>query len=290
MQIIQGEQVSATSSNVEFTKDKTSCETSMESIMDGKDKSHVSRYFLSTLLLVNQANVQLTVPSNGGEHPIDWSDIQLKLISTTRYRVDFDREGSTVNEARNPEINSPPVVTLNGTQSSIDNITNNNSNIPMNDRTAKCLKRRSTSLLPSPSISLQPSTSCQRPSANSHIDGRNLSPKKQKFHGTSHVSSDIHTALHTLRGTEEGNDERPEASVNGEMVYTTEVSVSFPLQNSLPSTVETVHCKRAMEARAINAYLALETLKPLVTIKSTERRNDDLDSGIFSNGDVSVTC
>lgn len=60
---------------------------SFQDIMDDKDKSYVSRYFLSTLLLANQSNVEITIDNKSSENPTSWNDIQLKLLSTKRHTV-----------------------------------------------------------------------------------------------------------------------------------------------------------------------------------------------------------
>ncbi|XP_073843094.1 uncharacterized protein isoform X2 [Musca autumnalis] len=62
-------------------------EASFDDIMDNKDRSYVSRYFLSTLLLANQSNVNIKVENKTSERPSAWSDIKLKLLSTKRHTV-----------------------------------------------------------------------------------------------------------------------------------------------------------------------------------------------------------
>uniref|UniRef100_A0A1A9WGY1 Condensin-2 complex subunit H2 C-terminal domain-containing protein n=1 Tax=Glossina brevipalpis TaxID=37001 RepID=A0A1A9WGY1_9MUSC len=56
-------------------------------IMREKDKSYVSRYFLSTLLLVNQNNIELSLKNKSSEKPTHWNDLYMKLKSTKRYTV-----------------------------------------------------------------------------------------------------------------------------------------------------------------------------------------------------------
>lgn len=44
------------------------------------------------------------------------------------------------------------------------------------------------------------------------------------------------------------------------------------------------------ENLSLDDYLTLKRLAPLVLIRRNNSRNDELDSGIFSNGDMSVIC
>ncbi|KAI8129161.1 hypothetical protein FF38_12983 [Lucilia cuprina] len=60
---------------------------SFQDIMDNKDTSYVSRYFLSTLLLANQSNIEISIENKSSEKPSSWHDIQLKLLSTKRHTV-----------------------------------------------------------------------------------------------------------------------------------------------------------------------------------------------------------
>ncbi|XP_065371224.1 uncharacterized protein Cap-H2 [Calliphora vicina] len=60
---------------------------SFHDIMDSKDNSYVSRYFLSTLLLANQSNIEISIDNKSSEKPSSWHDIHLKLLSTKRHTV-----------------------------------------------------------------------------------------------------------------------------------------------------------------------------------------------------------
>ncbi|XP_075145956.1 chromosome associated protein H2 isoform X2 [Haematobia irritans] len=83
----------------------TGGETTFNDIMHDKDKSYVSRYFLSTLLLANQSNVNISVNNKSSESPSDWSDIGLKLLSTKRHTVAIeDNIGMVHNKKRKQDI------------------------------------------------------------------------------------------------------------------------------------------------------------------------------------------
>ncbi|KAM7360901.1 chromosome associated protein H2 isoform 2-T2 [Cochliomyia hominivorax] len=73
-------------------------------IMDNKDQSYVSRYFLSTLLLANQSNIEITINNKSSEKPSSWHDIHLKLLSTKRHTVAIeDNIGMIDNKLKSKE-------------------------------------------------------------------------------------------------------------------------------------------------------------------------------------------
>lgn len=71
--------------NESSSNDKPS--TSFHNIMENKDHSYVSRYFLSTLLLANQNNIEISINNKSSEKPTSWKDLNLKLLSTKRHTV-----------------------------------------------------------------------------------------------------------------------------------------------------------------------------------------------------------
>ena len=72
-------------SNESSSSDKPSA--SFHNIMEDKDHSYVSRYFLSTLLLANQSNIEISINNKSSEKPTSWKDLNLKLLSTKRHTV-----------------------------------------------------------------------------------------------------------------------------------------------------------------------------------------------------------
>ncbi|XP_011188054.1 LIM domain-containing protein A isoform X2 [Zeugodacus cucurbitae] len=64
-----------------------SSSTTFQDVMINKDESYVSRYFLSTLLLANQNNIQIDVFEKSSEKPSAWNNIQLNLLDTKRHTV-----------------------------------------------------------------------------------------------------------------------------------------------------------------------------------------------------------
>uniref|UniRef100_A0A1I8MDT7 Condensin-2 complex subunit H2 C-terminal domain-containing protein n=1 Tax=Musca domestica TaxID=7370 RepID=A0A1I8MDT7_MUSDO len=105
------------STNCDVAKESTSLkpEASFEDIMDNKDRSYVSRYFLSTLLLANQSNVDIMVKNKSSENPSSWSDIKLKLLSTKRHTVAIEDNIGMIS-ASNKRKSETPVVGEQGPQ------------------------------------------------------------------------------------------------------------------------------------------------------------------------------
>ncbi|KAL9888429.1 chromosome associated protein H2 isoform 1-T1 [Glossina fuscipes fuscipes] len=113
--------------------------TTFMDIMREKDKSYVSRYFLSTLLLVNQNNIELSLKQKSSEKPTDWNDLHMKLKSTKRYTVAIEDNIGLITTTVNTNVNVSPNNTENQTPA-LDTETNNKES-----RERKAQKRSSLS-------------------------------------------------------------------------------------------------------------------------------------------------
>lgn len=109
-EIIETVQTKTVSTSNTLADVSNSSRASFESIMEDKDKSYVSRYFLSTLLLANQNNIEISIQNRSSEKPCAWHDINLKLLSTKRHTVAIednigliDSKRKAPNENQNPK-------------------------------------------------------------------------------------------------------------------------------------------------------------------------------------------
>lgn len=267
------------------------CKTSLEAVMDDKDKSHVSRYFLSTLLLVNQSNVKLSVPSTDGEEPVAWKDINMELISIVRHKVDFA-------DANPIDINS---LILSNDQPTKTKYKSSDQHIKTKHQKEKLQKRKINTIEDeiledmgedSTSAILTNSTTCNtRINQNNYVSNPPLKAQRLSLASASAACGfSQRTLSNNIMSFSDltTNKQLQEAVVlNAETVCQKPI-VSNNILRALPTTDILIDTRQTKEKRTLDAYLALESLKPLVAINITERQNDDLDSGIFSNSDMPV--
>lgn len=265
------------------------CKTSLEVIMNNKDKSHVSRYFLSTLLLVNQSNVKLSVPSSNGELPIAWKNIKMELISTVRHKVDF----ADINpiDISSSILSSSSILTNMKYKNSNQRTKNKHQKEKLEKRKLNCIQDHKQENVEKvfTLISNGFVTSDNQITQNSSV---NYPPLKVQRLSTTFPLSQSPSSNNISSLTHMATNKKVQKTVvlNAETTLSRQSAVSSNFLKELPTTEDLIVLRKTKEKRTLDAYLALKSLKPLVAINTTERQNDDLDSGIFSNGEMSLIC
>uniref|UniRef100_A0A1I8NW13 Condensin-2 complex subunit H2 C-terminal domain-containing protein n=1 Tax=Stomoxys calcitrans TaxID=35570 RepID=A0A1I8NW13_STOCA len=218
-------------------------------IMDEKDKSYVSRYFLSTLLLANQGNVNISVKNQSSESPSSWSDIGLKLLSTKRHTVAIeDNIGMISDKKRKQNATNEELVTKpkNAKKKKKQMVHEDVDDDEDDDEPLVKLQTKSKDATPSK----RPS-SCSAPS---HL-------REKKF-------KEVTASTPTNHNTKE--------------------CLIFSQENLPPLTDVPTTSRQAQQQAALNPEVNLNNMRIMLQpIEKMPRQGDDHDSGIFSLDEVS---
>lgn len=221
--------------------------TSFHNIMEDKDHSYVSRYFLSTLLLANQSNIEISINNKSSEKPSSWQDINLKLLSTKRHTVAIEDNIGMINNNKS-KANDDSKTKSKATQikSSNQKFNNNKMNVEYKDDCSEDDE---------PLLKLQ-------------TIGKSL--KKSSLKRCNDNASSTST---------------PFMKKKSSLAIIQSVEVIPASLISLNTMAGTSQQAKSQESIHVNLN-AVQTLQP---IEKVQKRNNDLDSGIFSIDDVSST-
>lgn len=235
-------------------------------VMDNKDKSYVSRYFLSTLLLANQSNINIKVENKSSEIPSSWSDIQLKLLSTKRHTVAIeDNIGMISNKKRKSTkaeeaIEEEDKAKKKKTKHRVDNGDNADSDSSAEDS--------------EPLVNLQ-----------TIIKNTKKSPTKRPVHCKD--LNDVVAAKKFAAGAPLHNSPQPinNSANSNEILITSQILLPpIDVSHMMPST-----SKKAAITQPESYEVNLNNIRMLQPIPKLDRQGDDLDSGIFSVGEMSTS-
>lgn len=88
-------------------------QVSFNNVMEEKDESLISRYFLSMLLLANQGNIRIDVQNKSTSDPSELHDIRLKLISRKRNIVSFEDNIGLITQSTTPNATPSTLAIIN---------------------------------------------------------------------------------------------------------------------------------------------------------------------------------
>lgn len=235
-------------------------------VMDNKDKSYVSRYFLSTLLLANQSNINIKVENKSSEIPSSWSDIKLKLLSTKRHTVAIeDNIGMISNKKRKSTkaeeaIEEEDKAKKKKTKHRVDNGDNADSDSSAEDS--------------EPLVNLQ-----------TIIKNTKKSPTKRPVHCKD--LNNVVAAKKFAAGSQLHNSAQPSnnSANSNEILITSQILLPpIDVSHMMPST-----SKKAAITQPESYEVNLNNIRMLQPIPKLDRQGDDLDSGIFSVGEMSTS-
>lgn len=227
---------------------------SFHDIMCNKDKSYVSRYFLSTLLLANQSNIEISIKNKSSERPSSWHDIQLKLLSSKRHTVAIEDNIGMIDKKQK------------------DSSKNEKSNSKQNQNKTTIHQQHEDE--GEPLIKLQ----------NSKKSKSSL--KRSNYCATSTCIAEKKPKEITCLTPNSRNNKLPN------LIESVQV-IAPPFARS-PSTMDyaSITASTSRQAQVLNNALfnvnnnAVRTLQP---IEKVQKRSDDYDSGIFSIDEMSTS-
>lgn len=242
-------------------------ETSFHDIMDNKDQSYVSRYFLSTLLLANQGNIEISINNKSSEKPSSWHDIQLKLLSTKRHTVAIEDNIGMIDNKKQT------TAAANKDKSSKEKNRNSTPQFPEDNEEDE-----------EPLIKLQNSTKSPKRSKNStKRSSNNNSPIAEK------KSKQI--TFPTTTETTSRHNKLPNLIESVQIIKAPAPQTATQLTNVMDIIMEkpctSQQAQQFLTPTVFNVNIdAVKTLKP---IEKVQKRSDDYDSGIFSIDDMSTS-
>lgn len=237
--------------------------TTFDDIMDQKDKSYVSRYFLSTLLLVNQSNVNIVVENKSSEHPSSWPDIKLKLLSTKRHTVAIEDNIGLIDDKKRKQTLTPTddntrkkkIKTAKTTTNAIKEAVDvNGEDEDINDDDDEPLVNLQTTS----------SRSVKRPAISEVTN-----VKEKKFKGIIPVSTSTPKA--------------PPTNSKEFLILSQQILPPVSRFMDMPTTSQ--QAKEIAATQEVNLNNMRVMLQP---IEKVPRQSDDYDSGIFSLGEMST--
>lgn len=253
-----------TSSNNTKEEDSHLNSTTFDDIMDQKDKSYVSRYFLSTLLLVNQSNVNILVENKSSERPSSWPDIKLKLLSTKRHTVAIEDNIGLIDDKKRKQTLTPndddntrkkKIKTAKTTKAIKEAVDVNGEDEDINDDDDE------------PLVNLQTSSRSVKRPAISEV----TNVKEKKFKGIILASTSTPKA--------------PPQATNSKEFLILSQQILPPDSRFMDMPTTSQQAKEIAATQEVNLNNMRVMLQP---IEKVPRQSDDYDSGIFSLGEIST--